>query len=60
MEQQVTLRDFRGLVMEDERYFVRGRVFCFTPGHTAEVLNNPVYRGFLERGPRWALRVENT
>jgi type 1 glutamine amidotransferase len=36
----------------------RGRVFCFTPGHTKEVLDNPGYRGFLERGLRWALRVE--
>jgi type 1 glutamine amidotransferase len=32
-----------------------GRVFCFTPGHTAEVLNDPGYRRFLERGMRWAL-----
>jgi type 1 glutamine amidotransferase len=36
----------------------KGRVFCFTPGHTTEVLNDPGYRGFLERGLRWALRVE--
>jgi type 1 glutamine amidotransferase len=34
-----------------------GRVFCFTPGHTAEVLNNPGYRQFLEQGMRWALRA---
>ena len=36
----------------------RGRVFCFTPGHTTEVLNDPGYTGFLDRGLRWALRVE--
>jgi type 1 glutamine amidotransferase len=37
-----------------------GRVFCFTPGHTTEVLNNAGYRGFLERGLRWALRIEKS
>ena len=37
-----------------------GRVFCFTPGHTVEVLNNAGYRRFLERGLRWALRVESS
>ena len=36
----------------------RGRVFCFTPGHTTEALNDPGYTGFLDRGLRWALRVE--
>jgi len=36
----------------------RGRVFCFTPGHTVEVLSDPGYRRFLDRGLRWALRVE--
>lgn len=35
-----------------------GRVFCFTPGHTAEVLNDPEYRRFLEHGMRWALGAE--
>ena len=35
-----------------------GRVFCFTPGHTPDVLNNAGYRQFLERGLRWALRLE--
>jgi len=37
-----------------------GRVFCFTPGHTRDVLNNAGYRGFLERGLRWALRMEKS
>ena len=36
----------------------KGRVFCFTPGHTDEVLNDPGYLGVLERGLRWALRLE--
>jgi type 1 glutamine amidotransferase len=36
-----------------------GRVFCFTPGHTVEVLNDPGYRRFLEHGLRWALRADN-
>jgi hypothetical protein len=35
----------------------RGRVFCFTPGHTEEVLNDPGYRTALETGLRWALRL---
>ena len=35
-----------------------GRVFCFTPGHTAEVLGSPGYRRFLERGLRWALGLK--
>jgi type 1 glutamine amidotransferase len=35
----------------------KGRVFCFTPGHTAEVLNDTAYRALLDRGLRWALRV---
>ncbi len=37
-----------------------GRVFCFTPGHTTEVLNNPGYQRFLQLGLRWALRAERT
>ena len=36
----------------------KGRVFCFTPGHTEEVLAHPGYQGVLDRGLRWALRVE--
>jgi type 1 glutamine amidotransferase len=35
----------------------QGRVFCFTPGHTVEVLNDPGYRAILESGLRWALRL---
>ena len=35
----------------------RGRVFCFTPGHRAEVLRDPGYRATLEAGLRWALRL---
>ncbi len=35
----------------------KGRVFCFTPGHTEEVLNDPGYRAALETGLRWALRL---
>ena len=35
----------------------KGRVFCFTPGHTAEVLNDPGYQRLLDRGARWALRL---
>ncbi|HET6451383.1 MAG TPA: ThuA domain-containing protein [Spirochaetia bacterium] len=35
----------------------RGRVFCFTPGHTVEVLGSPGYRATLETGLRWALRL---
>ncbi|MGA2639799.1 MAG: ThuA domain-containing protein [Spirochaetia bacterium] len=38
----------------------RGRVFCFSPGHTTEVLNHPGYRRFLDHGLRWALRVEKS
>ena len=38
----------------------RGRVFCFTPGHTTEVLTHPGYAGFLDRGLRWALRAEKS
>jgi type 1 glutamine amidotransferase len=38
----------------------KGRVFCFTPGHTAEVLNHPGYQRFLERGLRWALGAEKS
>ena len=34
----------------------RGRVFCFTPGHTTGVLKDPGYTGFLDRGLHWALR----
>jgi len=30
-----------------------GRVFCFTPGHRTEVLQDPAYRGFLAQGIRW-------
>jgi type 1 glutamine amidotransferase len=36
----------------------RGRVFCFTPGHTPEALNDPGYLRVLERGLRWSLRLE--
>jgi type 1 glutamine amidotransferase len=36
----------------------KGRVFCFSPGHTPEVLNDPGYRDFLDQGLRWSLRVE--
>jgi type 1 glutamine amidotransferase len=35
----------------------RGRVFCFTPGHTAEVLNDPGCTRLLDQGLRWALRL---
>ena len=38
----------------------KGRVFCFTPGHTAEVLNDPGYRRLLHHGLRWALHVEES
>jgi len=34
----------------------RGRVFCFTPGHTTVVLNDPGYTRLLDQGLRWALR----
>ncbi len=30
-----------------------GRVFCFTPGHTDEVLADPGYRRFLRLGIQW-------
>jgi type 1 glutamine amidotransferase len=30
-----------------------GRVFCFTPGHRAEVLQDTSYRRFLAQGIRW-------
>jgi len=30
-----------------------GRVFCFTPGHRREVLQNPAYREILARGILW-------
>ena len=33
-----------------------GRVFCFTPGHRAEVLEDPAYRGFLAKGILWVRR----
>jgi type 1 glutamine amidotransferase len=33
-----------------------GRVFCFTPGHRLEVLEDPAYRRFLAQGIRWVLR----
>ncbi len=36
----------------------KGRVFGFTPGHTVEVLNHPGYQRLLDRGLRWALRLE--
>ncbi|MGO9307650.1 MAG: ThuA domain-containing protein [Spirochaetia bacterium] len=36
----------------------KGRVFCFTPGHTGEVLNDSGYVRLLDNGLRWALRVE--
>lgn len=34
-----------------------GRVFCFTPGHRREVLEDPAYRWFLARGIRWVRRL---
>jgi type 1 glutamine amidotransferase len=37
-----------------------GKVFCFTPGHNPDVLENPGYRGFLERGLRWALGLSQS
>jgi type 1 glutamine amidotransferase len=33
-----------------------GRVFCFTPGHTTAVLENPIYRSILLRGVKWLMR----
>jgi type 1 glutamine amidotransferase len=38
----------------------KGRVFCFTPGHRTEVLNDPGFTLILENGLRWALRMEKT
>jgi hypothetical protein len=35
---------------------VAGRVFCFTPGHRAEVLADPAYRRFLTNGIQWVQR----
>ncbi len=32
----------------------RGRVFCFTPGHRVEVLEDPAWRRFAAAGIRWA------
>ena len=32
-----------------------GRVFCFTPGHRREVLEDPAYRWFLAKGIQWVL-----
>ena len=34
-----------------------GRVFCFTPGHRAEVLEDPAYRRFLAKGIQWVQRL---
>jgi uncharacterized protein len=34
-----------------------GRVFCFTPGHRLEVLQDPAYRQFLARGILWVQRL---
>jgi type 1 glutamine amidotransferase len=34
-----------------------GRVFCFTPGHRSEVLEDPAYRRFLAKGLQWARRL---
>jgi type 1 glutamine amidotransferase len=34
-----------------------GRVFCFTPGHRAEVLADAAYLLYLGRGLRWALGI---
>jgi type 1 glutamine amidotransferase len=34
-----------------------GRVFCFTPGHRNEVLEDPAYRQFLAKGIRWVRRL---
>jgi type 1 glutamine amidotransferase len=34
-----------------------GRVFCFTPGHRREVLEDPAYRRFLEKGIQWVQRL---
>ena len=32
----------------------KGRVFCFTPGHTEQVLHHPSYRAIVQRGMKWA------
>jgi hypothetical protein len=32
----------------------KGRVFCFTPGHTESVLMDPAYQSFLVKGILWA------
>jgi uncharacterized protein len=34
-----------------------GRVFCFTPGHRAEVLADPAYRRFVANGILWVRRL---
>lgn len=34
-----------------------GRVFCFTPGHRREVLEDPAYRRFLAKGIQWVQRL---
>jgi type 1 glutamine amidotransferase len=34
-----------------------GRVFCFTPGHRREVLEDPAYRRFLAKGIQWVRRL---
>jgi type 1 glutamine amidotransferase len=34
-----------------------GRVFCFTPGHQREVLEDPAYRRFLAKGLQWVQRL---
>ncbi|MCX7028845.1 MAG: ThuA domain-containing protein [Spirochaetes bacterium] len=34
-----------------------GRVFCFTPGHRREVLEDPSYRRFLAKGIQWVRRL---
>ncbi len=36
----------------------KGRVFCFTPGHTDAVLNDRGYMRVLTHGMRWALRED--
>jgi len=33
----------------------KGRVFCLTPGHTAQVLADPGYRSLLGNGLRWVM-----
>jgi type 1 glutamine amidotransferase len=34
-----------------------GRVFCFTPGHRTEVLEDPAYLRFLAKGIQWVRRL---